>query len=139
MATPLIQKLGIKAGFRLYLQAPISHYYELLGPLPAGAAEIDPQADHAQVDFIHFFVQEEAKLHALLPTLKARLKPNAMLWISWPKKTSALASDLDRDLIREIGLAAGLVDVKVCAIDQDWSGLKFVYRTKDRCANLLMC
>ena len=132
MATPLIKKLGIKANHRLLLQDPIDHHYDLLGPLPEGAAEIDPQADQDPVDFVHCFVQETARLQALLPALKARLRPNAMLWISWPKKASAIPSDLNRDLIREMGQAAGLVDVKVCAIDQDWSGLKFVYRTKDR-------
>lgn len=132
MATPLIKKLGIKANNRLLLQDPIAHYYELIGPLPEGAAEIDPQADQTQVDFVHCFVQETARLQGLLPALKARLLPNAMLWISWPKKASAIPSDLNRDLIREMGLAAGLVDVKVCAIDQDWSGLKFVYRKEMR-------
>lgn len=132
MATPLLKKLGIKAGYRLYLQDPIAHYYELLGPLPEGAAEVDPQADQEPVDFVHFFVKEMTHLEKMFPILKAKLKPDAMLWISWPKKASNIHSDLTRDIIRELGLAGGLVDVKVCAIDQDWSGLKFVYRTKDR-------
>jgi len=132
MPTPLLKKLGIKAGYRLYLQDPIAHYYELLGPLPEGAAEIDPHADQEQGDFIHFFVREMAELETLFPTLKAMLNPNAMLWISWPKQASKIQTDVNRDIIREFGLAGGLVDVKVCAIDQDWSGLKFVYRKEMR-------
>ena len=132
MSTPLIKKLGIKAGFRLILQDPLDNYYELLGPLPEDVEEVDPQSDQEQVDFIHFFAYSFSELEAQLPPLKARLKANAMLWISWPKKASKIETDLNRDLIREYGLAAGLVDVKVCAIDEDWSGLKFVYRTNDR-------
>jgi len=132
MATPLIKKLGIKAGNKLLLQNPLDNYYELLGEIPEDVVEIDPALSDEKVDFIHFFVSEKARLDAHLLSLKARLKPHAMLWISWPKQASKLPTNLNRDLIREIGLEAGLVDVKVCSVNQQWSGLKFVYRKEDR-------
>lgn len=82
--------------------------------------------------FIHYFAHSRELLQHDFPTLKKALVKDGMLWISWPKKTSKIASDLDENIIREIGLNNGLVDVKVCAVDDDWSGLKFVYRLKDR-------
>ena len=129
-STPLLKKLGIKSGFEVYIVNPITSYLELLGPLPEGTTNVD--APSSKVDFIHFFCKEEQHLLAELPRLKALLKPAAMLWLSWPKKASKIETDLNRELIREHGLTAGLVDVKVCAVDENWSGLKFVYRVKDR-------
>ncbi len=129
-STPLQRKLGIKAGYEMLVIEPIEAYFDLLGPLPEGVKVA--KADASKVDFIHLFCKEEQVLLELLPTLKARLKPAGMLWLSWPKKASKIETDLNRELIREHGLNIGLVDVKVCAVDEDWSGLKFVFRVKDR-------
>ncbi|MCA9998900.1 MAG: hypothetical protein KDE56_24225, partial [Anaerolineales bacterium] len=83
-------------------------------------------------DFIHLFTVSMAELETLLPQLKAALTKDGMLWISWPKKAAKIATDLDGNRVRELGLATGLVDVKVAAVDEVWSGLKFVYRREDR-------
>jgi hypothetical protein len=128
--TPLLKKLGIKPGHRILLYNPIRDFLTLLGDLPEGATVLKGKATVA--DFIHVFVDREEELLRLLPEWKAKLEKNGLIWVSWPKKASGLPTDLDRDQIREIGLNAGLVDVKVCAIDENWSGLKFVYRLQDR-------
>lgn len=130
MSTPLVKKLGLKDGMRAYvLEAPPA-YPALLGDLPAGIHFL--QKPEAGLDFIHYFARAAAALDTQFPTLKSLLTPVGMLWISWPKKSSPLSTDLNRDRIREMGLGHGLVDVKVCAVDADWSALKFVYRLKDR-------
>jgi hypothetical protein len=85
-----------------------------------------------ECDFIHLFAKNNAALERALPGAVKQLTSNGMLWISWPKKTSSITTDLVEGIVRENGLAAGLVDVKICAVDDDWSGLKFVYRLKDR-------
>ncbi|MEL7341675.1 MAG: hypothetical protein AAGM67_14440, partial [Bacteroidota bacterium] len=129
--TPLARKLGIKASMKLYAHEAPTLYSDLLVDLPEEAEWIsDPQPK--ALDFVHGFFLTEQALLASLQDLKALLRPNATLWLSWPKKSSSLHTDLDRELIREHGLASGLVDVKVCAVDQDWSALKFVYRKEDR-------
>lgn len=122
---PLAEKLGIKPGMRVaILNAPDGY-----PPLDA-VTLVDPPAH--PLDLIHLFTTRRAELDAEFPTLKAALAPNGMIWISWPKKAAKVPTDLDENLIREIGLALGLVDVKVAAVDAVWSGLKFVYRLKDR-------
>lgn len=127
--TPLISKLGIKPGFRLaFVQAP-DGYEALLGPLPAGITQLDVQAP---LDFIQLFVTTRAELEVHFLRLKEALAANGMLWVSWPKRTARMPTDLDENVVREIGLAHGLVDVKVIAVDATWSGLKFVYRLRDR-------
>lgn len=127
---PLYKKLGYKAGMvAAWVQTP-DEYEPLLAPLPEGIT-ID-QALTQSYDLIHFFTKERAELEQQFPHLKAAVKPNGMIWISWPKKASKVPTDLTEDVIREIGLEIGLVDVKVCAVDQVWSALKFVYRLKDR-------
>jgi hypothetical protein len=127
--TPLPKKLGIIAGMRAAaLHAP-KHYTKLLGAL--GGARIGSQLA-ADLDFIHAFFREATDLEAAFPKLEASLATRGMLWISWPKRSSPLAGDLDGNGVRRIGLAHGLVDVKVCAVDDDWSGLKFVRRLRDR-------
>lgn len=128
--TPLIRKLGIKEGFRVCLIGAPDGYDALLQPMPAGVTVEREPAERC--DFIQVFVRERRALQMWLAVLKACLLPNGMLWISWPKRTSPLVTDLTGNLVREDGLGAGLVDVKVCAIDADWSALKFVYRLKDR-------
>jgi hypothetical protein len=129
-ATALIKKLGIKPGHRICILEAPAGYAAVLGPLPAGT--VRAPALEPDLDVIHFFAMEAAGLGQALPGLKAHLSMDGMLWLSWPKKASALPTDLDRDVVRSMGLAQGLVDVKVCAVDADWSGLKFMYRLADR-------
>ena len=126
--TPLPKKLGIKEGSRVALvNAPKD--FEL-GELPDNVEFI--KRPTKSLDIILFFVLSERALTRDFAKLAAKLTANGMLWISWPKKSSGVATDLSEQRVREIGLDAGLVDVKVCAIDETWSGLKFVYRLKDR-------
>jgi hypothetical protein len=127
--TPLPKKLGIKPGFRVRLaNAPA----EVRAELREALAEclIVKQAD--ALDFVMFFTKSRGELTREFARIAKRLAPAGMLWISWPKKSSGVATDLDENVIREIGLDAGLVDVKVCAVTEVWSGLKFVRRVKDR-------
>ena len=126
----LVEKLGIKAGARLIVLNPPLHYAETLGQLPPGTTKADKL--QGQFDFIQFFARERAELEKQFRALKQALIPNGMLWISWPKGASKVQTDLNENIVREIGLDHQLVDVKVCAIDEVWSGLKFVYRLKDR-------
>ena len=126
--TPLVDKLGIKAGSRMQFVAAPENLPTLLGTLPEGARE----APRGEIDFAMLFVKTEPDLKKRFAPLRDRLVANGSLWVSWPKKSSGVATDLTEDLIRRIGLAEGLVDVKVCAVDDTWSGLKFVRRLKDR-------
>ena len=128
--TPLVKKLGLKPGARaLFVGAP-TNYPELLNDIPATVNVLRRAGKN--MDFIHLFVSSRARLHERLPALKRALAPTGMLWISWPKKSSQMTKDLSESDVRNAGLAAGLVDVKICAVDEDWSGLKFVYRVEDR-------
>lgn len=128
--TPLVRKLGIKEGNRLWLSGTPAHYWDLLGPLPEGVAVAED--DGELVEFAHVFATTKADLEEGLSEAKARIAPNGMVWASWPKKTSGVATELDGNVVRAMGLDTGLVDVKVCAVDETWSGLKFVYRVADR-------
>jgi hypothetical protein len=128
--TPLIQKIGIKSGHRVILRNHPASFLKDLGPLPEGAQHTDKLSGNANV--VICFTDRKAELEKSFPVLSGKLVPDGMLWISWPKKASGLATDLTEDVVRNVGLACGLVDVKVCAIDDTWSGLKFVIRTKDR-------
>jgi hypothetical protein len=106
------------------------HFSKLLGALPAG---LKPSARlSAGMDLVHAFTRSASDLERRFPTWAVHLAPAGVLWISWPKKTSPLFNGLTGDDVRRIGLAAGLVDIKVCAVDDDWSGLKFVRRIADR-------
>jgi hypothetical protein len=126
----LVVKLGIKEGTRVAaLGSPVA-YEELVGGLPDGVKVATSLC--GKVDFIHFFTNSKSELRSMFPKLKRGLVENGMLWVSWPKGASKVATDLNENVVREIGLAAGLVDVKVCAVNETWSGLKFVYRLKDR-------
>ncbi len=127
---PLIEKLGIREGQRVYVGNAPKGYPKVLGRLPKGAAFV--KSLDGQCGFIQFFTKERAAVQAEFPKLKACLAPDGILWISWPKGVSKVKTDLTENIVREIGLANGLVDVKVCAVDEVWSGLKFVYRLKDR-------
>lgn len=128
--TPLLKKLGLKAGMRACIVDAPSHYADLLGLLPEGIIMLETPA--GDMDFIHCFARTQGDLETQLDDLKKHLAPAGMLWISWPKKTSSIETDLSSNRVRRTGLAGGLVDVKVCAVDADWSALKFVYRLKDR-------
>ncbi len=129
--TPLLKKLGIKPDFKIILKNEPPLYLDWLSPLPEGVT-IARKSTKADVDFVHLFVLKRADFQKDFKLFKENLKKDGMMWISWPKKSSKVPTDLDENVIREYGLANGLVDVKVCAVDDVWSGLKFVYRTKDR-------
>jgi hypothetical protein len=126
----LVDKLGIKPGHRIAIvEAPIG-FPATLGELPAGVRRA--RELRGSIDVIVFFTRETAMLARRISGLKRVLAPAGMLWLCWPKKSSAIENDLDDNVVRGSGLAAGLVDVKVCAVDGNWSGLKFVYRLRDR-------
>ncbi|MBI3960376.1 MAG: DUF3052 family protein [Chloroflexi bacterium] len=126
--TLLVKKLGIKAGMALAILNRPDHYWELLRELPAGLT-IDGSPPF---DFIHIFTTARAELENELPRLRGQIVQNGMIWVSWPKKAAKVATDVTEDVVREIALAHGLVDVKVAAVDAVWSGLKLVIRVKDR-------
>ncbi|MCB0476277.1 MAG: DUF3052 domain-containing protein [Flavobacteriaceae bacterium] len=129
--TPLAKKLGIKEGFSIILYNQPEYYFKLFTDMPKNLEQLEK--DQLQdADFIHLFCTSFEELKTVSERYKPRLKPNGLLWISWPKGTSGIKTDLKRDTIREYMLFIGLVDVKVAAIDNEWSGLKFVYRLKDR-------
>jgi len=130
-STPLRNKLGIKPGYKLFIIHSPDSYWDWLAPLPEGI-EIVKKAGTGGVDFIHGFYRERKTFEKEFPAYKKCLVKNGILWISWPKKSSNVITDLDENKIREYGLKNGLVDVKVCAVDEVWSGLKFVFRAKDR-------
>lgn len=128
--TPLIIKLGIKENYCCYIAYSPVAYFQWISPLPRGTEVKDRLK--GQFDFIHLFVSSRKLLEKEFIRSQKHLKETGMLWISWPKKSSTVLTDLDENIIRDIGLRNGLVDVKVCAIDDVWSGLKFVVRLKDR-------
>jgi hypothetical protein len=128
--TPLIKKLGIKDNFHVaFVNAPENFATQLELPTTVNVKRISQSKG---LDFIHVFVINQIALTTAFAQYAPKLKSNGMLWISWPKKSSGVQTDLNENIVRDIGLAAGLVDVKVCAVDDVWSGLKFVYRLKDR-------
>lgn len=129
-STPLAKKLGIKTNFKLFLQDEPEHYFDLFSDWPVNT-EIIKKPQPESVDFIHIFCIKEHDLKRGAKCIKL-MKKDGLMWVSWPKVSSDIASELKRDFIREFFLDAGLVDVKVAAVDADWSGLKFVYRLRDR-------
>jgi|SRR5580698_6667613 hypothetical protein len=127
--TPLPKKLGIKAGFRLWMaNAPP----EVRKELRAALAECELVQQGNEVDFAMIFTKSRVELVKEFLRMTKLLAPAGMFWVSWPKKSSGVATDVDENIVRVIGLDAGLVDVKVCAVTEVWSGLKFVRRVKDR-------
>lgn len=126
--TPLIKKLGIKDGMRVaFLYAP-GNYRALLGPLPAA---IDEQSDD-NLDFIHAFFTDRTDFELEIPELLSAIARDGMIWVSWPKKASKVPTTMSENVVREVALPLGLVDVKVCAVDEVWSGLKLVIRKELR-------
>lgn len=128
--TPLAKKLGIKEGSRIALVNAPQDFQSTLGELPGEVAFVKRSA--RDLDIIVLFVLTELALARDFSKLAGRLTANGMIWIAWPKKSSGVSTDLSFERVQRIGLDAGLVDVKICAIDETWSGLKFVYRLKDR-------
>ncbi len=127
--TPLIKKLGLTFQDRVWLINPLINYEELLD---IDFSQVNFAGEMEDADFIHWFVQSVAELKEKFPEIQKRLASQGMLWVSWPKQSSSLKTDVNENVIREVALENGLVDVKVCAIDENWSGLKLVYRLTDR-------
>ena len=127
---PLAQKLGIKPGMKLLFVNSPENYLQLLGDLPQDSKQVKDKT--ASVDFAHLFVKKISEMEKFLPSLVKRLEQNGMIWISWYKKSSGISTDVSEDLIRATAFPLGLVDVKVCAIDEQWSGLKLVIRKENR-------
>ena len=126
--TPLPKKLGIKDGFAIAL---LNLPNDVKDQLHSALAQCRLAAADQPLDFVHLFVKTQAELRKEFRNWAKRLTAAGMLWVSWPKKTSGVATDLDENKVRQIGLDTGLVDVKVCAVSPVWSGLKFVIRLKD--------
>jgi hypothetical protein len=132
--TPLPKKLGIKDGFRVaFAGAPSDALAELKTALTNCTISSNAaRGEKSPLDFAMLFTKSKTELTNEFKRLSKQLAPAGMLWVSWPKKSSGVPTDVDEHAVREIGLAAGLVDVKVCAVTEIWSGLKFVRRVKDR-------
>jgi len=128
---PLVRKLGIKPGARLGLIGAPEGFDETLGELPPGV-QLVRRLGGRRFDVIVAFFARRADLERRLPPLVAGLDHAGGLWIAWPKRASGVPTDLTDGVVRDLGLAAGLVDNKVCAVDQVWSGLRLVYRLRDR-------
>ena len=126
--TPLAKKLGIKEGFEIALFNQPEYYFGLFTDFPSDVKVIHK----GKVDFVHYFATEEKQLINDISKLKNQIEQNGMIWISWPKKASKMKTDLTEDVIRNLALKNGLVDIKVCAVDETWSGLKLVIPVKDR-------
>jgi hypothetical protein len=128
--TPLVKKLGIAEGFKVLLINAPPEYRALIAPVPAAVNFI--AAANSATDFVHAFVTKRLELVRLLTSLRSKLPHDALIWVSWPKKSSKVPTELTEDTIREVALPLGFVDVKVCAVTDVWSGLKLVVRNELR-------
>lgn len=128
--TPLAKKLGLVPGSRVLALGAPRPYGELVAPLPAGIELVARPA--RTTDLVHLFETRRAELARRLATLRSRLRSEVPVWISWPKKSAKVVTDLTEDVVREVALPLGYVDVKVCAVDAVWSGLKLVVRKQLR-------
>jgi hypothetical protein len=128
--SPLARKLGLKEGHRVAFPAAPDDFAKLLGELPEGVSVRSRAA--GPLDVIVFFTKARAELERRLPVLRRAMDPAGGLWIAWPKRSSGIETDMTEDVARELGLANRLVDNKVCAIDETWSGLRLVIRLEDR-------
>jgi hypothetical protein len=128
--TPLVRKLGFKPDMRAHYVAAPEGFDELVGELPDGVRVLARPA--AELDLVVLFVLSRAELERRLGGLHAKLAQNGMLWVAWPKRASKVPTDMTEDVVRDVALPTGLVDVKVCAIDETWSGLKLVIRKELR-------
>ena len=129
--TPLAKKLGIKDGCVVKLVNEPKYYFDLFSDLPTNLSFTQETSLHS-IDFIHLFSSSIEHLITHAEILKDELKKDGLFWVSWPKASSGITTDLKREFVRNHLLSIGLVDIKVCAVDEKWSGLKFVYRRKDR-------
>ena len=129
-STPLPKKLGLAPGMRMLVVGAEVPYEALVGPLPEGARRYSRVV--GGLDFAHVFVTRRARLAERLPRIRARLAPAGMIWVSWPKRAAQVETDVTEDVVRAEALPLGLVDVKVCAVDEVWSGLKLVIRRELR-------
>ena len=135
--TPLVKKLGIKEGFAILAVNAPEHYPSLVDPLPKGSEITNVElrsVDKAKsdVDIIHFFTNTRNDLFRMLPLLTKLIKQGGSIWVSWYKKAAKVPTEITEDIVREACLPIGLVDVKVCAVDEKWSGLKLVIRKENR-------
>ena len=128
--SPLVKKLGIRSGEKVTAIAAPEHYAQLLDALPEGASISSRVTSGGR--FIHLFVTRRADLEKRLATLRNKLDDAGVLWVSWPKKASGVTTDITEDTIRAVALPLGFVDVKVCAVDETWSGLKLMIRRENR-------
>lgn len=128
--TPLAKKLGFKEGYRVRIQGAPEDYLDLVGPTPKNV-KISKSLRN-DIDIFHLFTRSSSELKAQLPKLIGAIRQNGMIWVSWPKKSSGVPSTVTEDTIRSVALPLGLVDVKVCAVDETWSGLKLVIRKELR-------
>ncbi|TMJ56007.1 MAG: DUF3052 family protein [Alphaproteobacteria bacterium] len=126
----VVQKLGIKPGFRIFVGGAPDAYDDIVGRLPAGVTITSRLK--APLDMVHLFATNASELASGLRGAREAISPDGVVWVSWPKKASGVATDLSDVVVRDTALALGLVDVKVCAIDHIWSGLKFVIRKSER-------
>jgi len=126
----IVQKLGIKPGFRIFVDGAPASYDKVIGPLPVDVT-IAPRLK-APLDMAHVFAKQATALRKKLPACRDAIAPDGMVWVSWPKKSSGVATDVSENVVRDTALSLGLVDVKVCAIDDTWSGLKLVIPVKQR-------
>ena len=130
--TPLVKKLGIKAGLQLaFVNAPDGFLADVLGPLPERVV-VGQWAGEGAFDIIHYFCRWQADLERDILALMGSIRRDGTIWISWPKKAAKLPGDINENVLREVILPTGLVDVKVCAVDETWSGLMFVIRVELR-------
>ena len=128
--TPLAKKLGFKPGFRVRTSNAPADYDELVTPRPDNVRISN--VIRKDIDIWHFFTRAESELEVALRRMKTCIRQDGMIWVSWPKKSSGVTSDVTEDTIRKLALPLGLVDVKVCAVDDVWSGLKLVIRKELR-------
>jgi hypothetical protein len=128
--TPLEKKLGIRESFRIRLINAPKKYFELFTDWPHNIQIIEDAG--VKKNFIHFFTKDEAEFYFLLPVLKSEIEMNGMIWVSWPKKTSKMSSGISENIIRNYALEIGLVDIKVCSVNDKWSALKLVIPLKLR-------
>lgn len=137
--TPLFKKLGMKDGFRVKLINAPRNYKELIGEMSerlvykmSGGQVKGGRGEEAELDLIHFFTNSAGELEKVLPVIKQEIKKDGTIWVSWYKKSCGKPTEVTENMVRDRALAIGLVDVKICAVDEDWSGLKLVFRLKDR-------
>jgi hypothetical protein len=128
--TPLPAKLGIRAGFAVHVKEAPPDYFDLLDSLPKGVTFVPHLS--STTDLVHVFSARKSDLAKFLKICRSRLRPTAVIWVSWPKKSAKVPTDITEDTIRELALPLGLVDVKVCAVTEVWSGLKLVVRKELR-------